>query len=81
MNIVSWTNYMSFKPQNGPTFHEHASQGFHVVLGEGQPSLVNLPTYVGGNCFPIWTTWPFSLGVNIIGTSHAYKYAMIGASS
>jgi hypothetical protein len=52
-NIVSGANYMSVRPQNGPTFHEHASQGFHVVFGKGQPSLVDLPTYVGGNYFPI----------------------------
>jgi hypothetical protein len=39
--------------QNGPTLHEHASQGFHVVLGEAQPSLVHLPTSIGGNYLPI----------------------------
>ncbi len=32
--FVSRANYMSIGPQNDPTFHEHASQGFHIVLGE-----------------------------------------------
>jgi len=36
-------------PQNGSIHHEHASQGSHVVLGKAQPSLVHLPTFVGGN--------------------------------
>ncbi len=44
---------MSVTPQNGPTFHEHAFQGSHVVLGKAQPSFVDLPTYVGGNYLPI----------------------------
>jgi hypothetical protein len=38
---------------NGSTHHEHASQGFHVVLGKAQPSLVHLPTSVRGNYLPI----------------------------
>jgi hypothetical protein len=28
-NIVFGTNYRSNRPQNGPTFHVHASQVFH----------------------------------------------------
>jgi hypothetical protein len=35
---------MSIEPQNGLTLHEHASQSFHIVLGETQPTLVHLPT-------------------------------------
>ncbi len=57
-NIVFRANYMFVRPQNGPTFHEHASQGFHIILGEAQPSLIHLPTYVGGNYYPIRTIWP-----------------------
>jgi hypothetical protein len=33
-NIVFRTNYMFIGPQNDPTFHEHASQGSHVAMGE-----------------------------------------------
>jgi hypothetical protein len=44
---------MSIGPQNGPTFHEHASQGFHVALGEVQPSFIHLPIFVGRNYLPI----------------------------
>ncbi len=33
-NIVSGTNCMSVKPQNGPTLREYTSQGFHIVLGK-----------------------------------------------
>jgi hypothetical protein len=51
--IVFGANCMSNKSQNGPTFHEHASQGFHVVMGETQPSLVHMPTSVGRNYLPI----------------------------
>ncbi len=43
---------MSIGPQNGPTSHEHASQGSHVVLGKAQPSFVHLPTSVGRNYLP-----------------------------
>jgi len=32
-NIVPITNYRSVKPQNDPTFYEHATQGLHIVLG------------------------------------------------
>jgi hypothetical protein len=52
-NIVYGTNCMSMRPQNGPTPHEHVSQGSHITLGEAQPSLVHLPTSVGGNYLPI----------------------------
>jgi hypothetical protein len=52
-NIVFQANYMFIKPQNGPTPHEHASQGFHVALSEAQPSLVHLPTFVGRYYLPI----------------------------
>ncbi len=51
-SIVFATNYMSIGSQNGPTLHEHASQGFHVIMGEVQPSLVYLPTFVEGNYLP-----------------------------
>jgi hypothetical protein len=44
---------MSIGPQNGPILHKHASQGFHVVLGEAQPSFFHLPTPIGVNYFPI----------------------------
>jgi hypothetical protein len=52
-NIVSRTNCIFVKPQNGPTPHEHASQGFHVAPSEAQPSLVHLPTSIGRNYLPI----------------------------
>ncbi len=52
-NIVFKANYMFVKPQNGPTFYEHASQGFHIVMGETQSSFIHLPTSIGGNYFPI----------------------------
>jgi hypothetical protein len=52
-NIVSRANYMSIGSQNGPIFHEHASQGFHVVLNETQPPFVHLLTSIGGNYPPI----------------------------
>jgi hypothetical protein len=35
INIVPITNYRYVKPQNHPTLHEHATQGFHIVLGGG----------------------------------------------
>jgi hypothetical protein len=34
---------------NGPTPHELASQDFHVVLSEAQPSFIHPPTPVGRN--------------------------------
>jgi hypothetical protein len=46
------TNYIFIGPQNGLIFHDHASQGSHVALGEAQPSLVHLPTSVGMNYLP-----------------------------
>jgi hypothetical protein len=42
--FVFGTNSMSIGPQNGPTPHEHASQSFHIVLGETQPTFIHLPT-------------------------------------
>jgi hypothetical protein len=33
--------------------HEHASQGSHVIMGEAQPVLIHLPTFVGGNYLSI----------------------------
>jgi hypothetical protein len=33
-NIMFWASYMFIEPQNGPTPHEHTSQGSHVVLGK-----------------------------------------------
>jgi hypothetical protein len=50
---MSGANCMIIEPKNGPTLHEHASQGFHVVLGEAQLSFVHLPTSVGENYLPI----------------------------
>jgi hypothetical protein len=44
---------MSIEPQNGPTFHEHASQGSDIVLGKTQPTLIHLPTCIGRNYLPI----------------------------
>jgi hypothetical protein len=37
-------SFMSIEPQNDPTLHEHASQSFHAILGETQPTIVHLPT-------------------------------------
>jgi hypothetical protein len=52
-NIVFRTSCMSIEPQNVPNLHEHASQGFHVVMGETQLVLVHLPTPAGANYLPI----------------------------
>jgi hypothetical protein len=60
-NIVyKITLYELVEPQNGPTLHEHASQGCHVVMGEAQPSLVHLPASVKGNYLPIWIILPYA---------------------
>jgi hypothetical protein len=40
---------MSIGPKNGPTPHEHTSQGFHVVMDKAQPTLIHPPTRVRGN--------------------------------
>jgi hypothetical protein len=37
-------SFMSIEPQNDPTFHKHASQSFHAILGEIQPITIHLPT-------------------------------------
>jgi hypothetical protein len=55
-----WNKLYVYRTPNGPTPHEHASQGFHLVMGEAQPSLVHLPTSVGGNYLPIWIIWPYA---------------------
>jgi hypothetical protein len=44
---------MSIRPKNGPTPHEHISQGSHVVMDKAQPTFIYLPTHVGGNCLLI----------------------------
>jgi len=36
-NIMFKANCRSIKPQNGPTLHEHATQGFHIILSKAQP--------------------------------------------
>jgi hypothetical protein len=50
--IMSRANYKSIGPQNDPTFHEHATQGFHTILNEAQPTLVHLATTIGNNFLP-----------------------------
>lgn len=40
-SIMFKTNCRSIRPQNGPTFHEHATQEFHIILGKAQPTLVH----------------------------------------
>jgi hypothetical protein len=54
-STVFGASYMSIGPQNGPTPHEHASQGFHTIMGKAQPIFVHFPTFIWGNYLSIWT--------------------------
>jgi hypothetical protein len=40
-SIMFKANYRSIRPQNGPTLHEHAKQGFHIISGKTQPTFVH----------------------------------------
>jgi hypothetical protein len=46
-NIVLREKCRYVRPQNGPTRHEHATQGLHLVMGVAQP--IHLFTHVRGN--------------------------------
>ncbi len=45
-------------PQNGPTPHEHATQGLHFVMGVTQP--IHLFTLARGNCIRTWIDLPYA---------------------
>jgi len=81
-------NHMCVESQNDPTFHQHVIQGLDVVMGETLFVFIHFSTPTVRNYFLIWTAWPYAqhglvpyMDVNPTRTSHACKYAIIGASS
>jgi hypothetical protein len=42
INTMFGANYKSYKPQNGPILHEHATQDCHVSWGEAPFTFVHL---------------------------------------
>jgi hypothetical protein len=78
--IMSRTNYKSIGPQNDPTFHEHAKQGFHTILNEAQPTFVHLATPIGKN-FLVTTlilgSWPRQKGYKGAGQKEAWESHLI----
>jgi hypothetical protein len=58
-NIVPGANYKFIEPQNGPTPHEHAIQGLHVILGVVLPILTYLSTFIIRNYLPIGIVSPY----------------------
>jgi hypothetical protein len=40
-SVMFKANCRSLRLQNGPTLHEHAAQGFHIILSKAQPALVH----------------------------------------
>jgi hypothetical protein len=52
VNTMFGANYKSHKHQNGPIFHERATQNFHVSWGEAPLTFVHLSILTKGYHLP-----------------------------
>ncbi len=84
-NIVPREKCRYVQPQNGPTPHEHATQGLQFVMGVTQPipfvHSCKRELHSHLNWLALCRMWSRSLGVNLTGISFACKYAITNAYS